>query len=144
VQNTQRLRQHDLPRTRRRFFDRAIKITGVGSGNKFRNNIFYTTGGVRMLDSNSAYSTSNVPVPGQRLVRERRRVFDQMGRDGHTRIFRAGAAAAGKERLDSTGHFERSQVRLRRRLAGTLGEAAVSIRDRLPASCRRPPPSTPA
>ena len=42
----------------------AIKITGVGSGNKFRNNIFYTTGGVRLLDSNSAYSTSNVQFQG--------------------------------------------------------------------------------
>jgi hypothetical protein len=38
----------------------GIKLTGVGSGNTFRNNIIQTTGGVHAIDTNSAYATSSV------------------------------------------------------------------------------------
>jgi hypothetical protein len=42
----------------------AIKLTGIGTGNTFRNNLFYTTSTVRLLDSNAAYSTGSALFQG--------------------------------------------------------------------------------
>ncbi|HYG74310.1 MAG TPA: chitobiase/beta-hexosaminidase C-terminal domain-containing protein, partial [Planctomycetota bacterium] len=42
----------------------AIKITGVGSGNKIRNNILQTSGAVKLIDANTNYATSSVQFQG--------------------------------------------------------------------------------
>jgi hypothetical protein len=42
----------------------GIKLVGIGTNNRFRNNIVYTTGGVRLLDSNSAYATTSAQFQG--------------------------------------------------------------------------------
>jgi hypothetical protein len=42
----------------------AVRIDGVGTGNKFRNNILYSTGGVRLIDSDAAYATGSVRFQG--------------------------------------------------------------------------------
>jgi hypothetical protein len=42
----------------------GIKITGVGTGNKFRNNIIVTTGGVNLVDTNTSYGTGSVLFQG--------------------------------------------------------------------------------
>ena len=42
----------------------AIKIIGVGAGNKFRNNILQTTGGAQLVSTNTNYATASVLFQG--------------------------------------------------------------------------------
>ena len=79
----------------------AIRIDGVGSGNNFRNNILYTTGGVRLISSDSAYSSTSVLFQGNDYFSGGGTFVIRWGTSSYASLSAWQAAATTQEKIGS-------------------------------------------
>ncbi|HYO10707.1 MAG TPA: choice-of-anchor Q domain-containing protein [Tepidisphaeraceae bacterium] len=102
----------------------GIKITGIGTGNTFRNNIVYTTGGVRLLDTNSAYATGSALFQGNAWYPSNGAFAIRYGGTSHADLA-AWRAATGQEKNGTANTGTSSNPNLvSPGGGGTIGDAA--------------------